>query len=62
MLNCSKEMVGKLAAVGDYPLLDSVFVKNADGSSAEKTQGALGVYISSEADGWSLHGPFAPAL
>ena len=56
-------MVAKLAAVGDQPILDSVFVSlhNYD-QDAEKTQGTKGVYISSPADGWELHGPFDAAL
>lgn len=61
-LNVSKEMVAKLAAVGDTAILDSVFLKNGDGTSAEKTQGQQGVYISSETDGWNIRGPFALAL
>ncbi len=61
-LNVSAELAAKLAVVGDQPILDSVFSKNADGTSAEKVQGTKGVYVSSEADGWQLRGPFSEAL
>lgn len=62
MLNVSTEMVAKLAAVGDQAILDSVWARNADGTQAEKTQGTKGLYISSEADGYELRGPFDAAL
>jgi hypothetical protein len=61
-LNVSAEMKAKLAAVNDFPILDSVDILNKDGTHAEKTQGSKGVYISSEADGWTLRGPFDVAL
>jgi hypothetical protein len=61
-LNVSAEMVAKLAVVGDQPILDSVFTKNADGTSAEKVQGTKGTYVSSEADGYQLRGPFPSVL
>lgn len=57
-LNVSAEMVQKLAAAGDQAIMDSVFSFNEDGSHIEKTQGTKGLYISSEADGWELRGPF----
>jgi hypothetical protein len=60
-LNVSKELRDKLTEVGDEPILDSQFVDNADGTKAEKVQGTKGLYISSEADGWQLRGPFGPA-
>jgi hypothetical protein len=61
-LNVTPQMSAKLAKVGDAPILDSAFVLNADGTHAEKTQGSQGLYISSEADGWQLRGPFDAAL
>jgi hypothetical protein len=61
-LDVTKEMVAKLAVVGDAPILDSQFIKNKDGTSAEKTMGTKGTYLSSEADGWQLRGPFPAAL
>lgn len=61
-LNVSAEMTAKMAAASDQPILDSVFVKNQDGTNAEKTQGTKGLYISSEADGYQLRGPFDAAL
>ena len=61
-LNVSAEMVSKLAAAGDTPIMDSVFETNTDGTHVEKTQGTRGLYISSEADGWALRGPFDAAL
>lgn len=57
-LNVSNELKAKMALVQDHPILDSVFLKNADGSGAERVQGTKGLYISSEADGWQLRGPF----
>lgn len=62
-LNVSPEMVQKLAAVGDQAIMDSQFILLDDRTgSVEKTQGTKGVYISSPADGWALHGPFDAAL
>jgi hypothetical protein len=61
-LNVSPEMTAKLANVSDQPIQDSVFFKNTDGTHVERTQGAKGVYISSEADGWELRGPFDAVL
>jgi hypothetical protein len=57
-LNVSAEMKAKLVLVQDLPILDSVFIKNADGTQAEKVLGTKGVYIASEVDGWQLRGPF----
>lgn len=57
-LAISAELKAKLASVGDHAILDSVFSSNSDGSGVERVQGTLGVYISSEADGWQLRGPF----
>lgn len=61
-LNVSQELRDKLAAVDDVPIMDSVFSTNNDGTHVERTQGIKGVYISSEADGWALRGPFDAAL
>jgi hypothetical protein len=61
-LNVSTEMAGKLAGVDDHAIQDSVFSTNGDGTHIERTQGIKGVYISSEADGWALRGPFDAAL
>lgn len=58
-LRISPELLAKLAAVGDHPIADSIFTNNADGTGVETVQGTLGLYISSEADGWELRGPFA---
>lgn len=62
-LNVSQEMRDKLAAVGDAPIMDSIFTRLSDNSGdVEKTQGTKGLYISSPADGWALRGPFDAAL
>lgn len=61
-LNVSKEMREKLKSANDFPILDSDFGENQDGTHYEKTQGTHGVYISSEADGWTIRGPFDAAL
>lgn len=61
-LDVSKEITAKLAAVGDYPILDSVYVANRDGTKCERVQGTKGVYLSSESDAWTLRGPFDAAL
>jgi hypothetical protein len=61
-LKVSQEMVQKLTDAGDAPIMDSVYVTNDDGTHVEKTQGARGLYISSEADGWALRGPFDALL
>lgn len=57
-LTISAELKAKLASAGDHAILDSVFSSNSDGSGYEKVQGTKGLYISSEADGWTLRGPF----
>lgn len=41
-LSVSGEMRAKMAALGDYPILDSVTKLNGDGSHAEVTQGTKG--------------------
>lgn len=62
-VNISEEMLGKLKNIGEAPIgIDSVFVKNQDGTTVEKTMGSAGLYTSSEADGWQLRGPFPVAL
>lgn len=61
-LNVTQEMRDKLTAVGDTPILDSVFGKNSDGTQYEKTQGTKGYYISAESDGYALRGPFEGLL
>ena len=60
-LNVSQPMIDKLAAVGDYPILDAEFVPTSEGQAAERVQGTKGTYISSPVDGWQLHGPFGAA-
>jgi hypothetical protein len=61
-LNVTREMIDKLSGVGDAPLKDSIFGKNSDGTSYEQVQGGNGYYLSSEVDGWLLHGPFEGLL
>lgn len=63
--NASAQMVQKMAAAGDAPLLDSEFIaldqyKDGDGNPtpAERTLGSKGFYVSSPANGWALSGPF----
>lgn len=57
----SPQMLAKLAALSPpaVPLLDSVEtpVTGAD-AAAESVQTDQGLFISSPADGWLLHGPF----
>jgi hypothetical protein len=58
MLKLSQELRAKLAAVGDFPIMDSRPGANNDGTRYEVVQGQQGTYLSSEADGWKLRGPF----
>lgn len=57
----STELVAKLAAVGDFPIADSAYTANSDHTQIERVLGTKGVYVSSEADGWTLRGPFDAA-
>ena len=61
--NNSPEMRAKLAALNPpaTALTDSEFlpVSDAAGASAERVLTDQGYFVSSPADGWVLHGPFA---
>jgi hypothetical protein len=61
MLNVSKELRDKLATRDDVPIADSNYSVNQDGTHIERVLGTKGVYVSSEADGWELRGPFDAA-
>jgi len=57
----SPEMLAKLAALTPpaVPLLDSEEIPvSGTGASAERVLTDQGTYVSSPADGWTLHGPF----
>lgn len=63
MTKNSTEMLARLAGLNPpaTALLDSVEIPvTGTGASAETVQTDQGVYISSPADGWVLHGPFGP--
>lgn len=59
MPNNSPQIVAKLQAKGDYPILDSEFLGlQGHDAKAERVQGTKGIWISSPEDGWELRGPF----
>lgn len=63
MTSVTPDMKTALAAAGAQPILDSEFIHQSDGTVAEKTQCANGVYIRGLVDGsYQLFGPFDAAL
>ncbi|MBI4495002.1 MAG: hypothetical protein HY690_19685 [Chloroflexi bacterium] len=58
-LNVGQGIRDKMEALQDFPLEDSTFQTNSDGSQVERCWGTRGLYIASNVSGdWETYGPF----
>lgn len=61
-MNVGQGIKDAMSAAGDYPVQDSQFITNSDGTSTERGYGLKGIYIASNASGsWQSAGPLPVA-